>query len=368
MNIRSVIKPILLLLSLAFFSLDNALAYDIEPGKKILLRMLVWEGYAPENYRKAFQKKMKAEYSIDVEFKLDYISEPEQYLESLRRRAHEVLCPTHNIPKSFRWPLIQSGLLLPLRTENIPNFKKIVPSLQRTEFLNEGGKIYAAPFLHGTYGLAYNSALVKEPTSWKVLWDAQNSKKYSVSSDYPEVNIYIAALALGINKKDIANLKAVDTPRFKKHLQSLADNAARVWHGIDTAEILSGLTYSTSWGFALADLNARGEPWKMANPVEGSPAWVDTWALAAHLKNMPDHRWVAEQWINFILDDKQQLGYMHSLGATPTNEAVAKIATAEEVKDYHIGDRKYFSELLFWPLLPNNTQSAYGNMWRQAFQ
>jgi spermidine/putrescine-binding protein len=368
MKLVQSLKWTLFVSSLFFFSIGNSFAYEIEPGKKIVLRMLVWEGYAPEEYRVIFQKMMKDKYDIEVDFKLDFVSEPEQYLESLRRRAHEVICPTHNIPKSLRWPLIESGLLLPLRTENIPNFKKIVPSLQKTDFLVENGEVYAAPFLHGTYGLAYNSALVEEPTSWRVLWDPKNNGKYSVSSDYPEVNIYIAALAMAIGKKDIANLPVVNTPAFKTHLQALADNAARVWHGIDTVEILSGLTYSTSWGFALADLNAKGEPWKMSNPVEGSPAWVDTWALAAHLKDLPDHRWVAEQWINFVLSDQAQLGYMRSLGATPTNEKVARIATAEEVKKIHVGDRDYFDNLLFWSILPNETQTAYGNMWREAFQ
>ncbi len=59
---------------------------------------------------------------------------------------------------------------------------------------------------------------------------------------------------------------------------------------------------------------------------------------------------------------------MRSLGATPTNEKVAEIATAAEVKDYHVGDRNYFANLLFWPILPNATQTVYGNMWREAFQ
>lgn len=369
----NMVKPLtliqmgLLTLSL-FFVAGNSDAYDIKPGTKVLLRMLALEGYAPEESRFTFQTMMRNKYGVDVEFKLDFIIEPEQFMESLRRRSHEVLAPRHNIPKSLRWPLIKSGLLLPIRTENIPNFKKIIPSLQKTDFLNENGKVYAVPFLQGSYGLAYDSSLAKEPKSWKALWDPAASGRYAVSSEYPEVNVFIAALATGIDKNDVSKLEVVDTPAFRKNLASLANNAARVWHGVDTAEILSGLAYSTSWGFALADLNADGRPWKMAEPVEGSPAWVDTWALAAHLKNLPDQRWVAEQWINYVISDQAQLRYMRKLGASPTNADVAKIATAKEVKELHIGDNKHFDELWFWPILSSETQLAYGDMWRGVFK
>jgi ABC-type Fe3+ transport system substrate-binding protein len=359
----------LLVISLSLFLLaGNSYGYDIKPGTKVLLRMLVLEGYAPEEDRLIFQKMMLNKYRVKVEFKIDYVIGPEQFLESLRRRSHELLTPSHNIPKSLRWPLIKSRLLLPIQTENIPNFKKIIPSLQQTDFLTENGNVYAVPFLQGSYGLVYDSSLTEEPKSWKALWEPAAIGKYAVSSGYPEVNVYITALATGVDKSDVSNLDIVDTPAFRRNLASLANNAARVWHGVDTAEILSGLAYSTSWGFALADLNADGRPWKMADPIEGSPAWVNTWALAAHLKNSPDQLWVAEKWINFVISDVTQLSYMRRLGASPTNANVAKIATASETRDFHIGDTKHFDDLWFWPILSSKTQFAYDNMWREVFQ
>lgn len=369
-NQHHFLKQVLLILLVFVCSPVIALDEQIEQEelREVKLRMLVWEGYAPEDYRNDFKRIMLEEHNILVEFELEYISEPEQYLESLRRRAHEVICPTHNILKSPRWPLIQQKLVIPLRLENIPNFEKIVPSLQDSNFLVEKGKVYAAPFLQGTYGLAYNSDLVSEPESWEILWEPEYAKKYAVSSDYPEVNIYIAALTSGISKDDLTNVEVVDTPEFRQRLRDLAQNAKRVWHGTDTVEILSGLTMSTSWGFSLPDLIAKGEPWKMANPKEGAPAWVDTWALAAHLKHMPLHRWVAEKWINYILSDQAQLGYLRSLASTPTNTNVARIATAKEIREFHIGDYAYFENLLMWPTLPKVSQNRYREMWDEAFK
>jgi spermidine/putrescine transport system substrate-binding protein len=214
--------------------------------------MLVLDGYAPQEYLDDFKQIMLTDHNVRVEFDLDLVSEPEEYLETLRRRGHEIICPTHNILKSPRWPLIQEKLVLPLRLENIPNFQKIISSLRDSDFLTEGGNVYAAPFLQGTYGLAYNSDLVSEPDSWKVLWDSEYAKQYAVSSDYPEVNIYITALSLGVDKNDLTNVDVVDTPEFRKRLKELAQNAKRVWHGSDTAEVLSGLTVATSWGFAFS--------------------------------------------------------------------------------------------------------------------
>jgi spermidine/putrescine transport system substrate-binding protein len=106
----------------------------------------------------------------------------------------------------------------------------------------------------------------------------------------------------------------------------------------------------------------------MSNPKEGSPAWVDTWALAAHLERMPLHRWIAEKWINYVLSDDAQLGYLRNLASTPTNENVARIATAKEVEQFHIGDHEYFEKLLMWPILPKKSQNTYRKMWDEAFK
>lgn len=369
MNFRRSFQNLMYLIIFCLTCSTPSLAYNIDSGSKVTLRMLVREGYAPKSTQLAFQQLMQQEYGVEVKFEVDFVGDPEQFLESLRRRSHEVISPAHSLIKSRRWPLISSKLLLPIETNNIPNFKKIIPSLQRADFLTDANKTYAVPFLHGTYALAYNSTLVKEPTSWEVLWAPESKGKYAVSSTYPEVNIYITALAMGISidKESMDRLDQVITPGFEQRIKQLAGNAARVWQGVDSATMLSGLTYSTSWGFSINDLNSQGEAWKLSSPKEGSPAWIDTWALAAHLKRLPARRWVAEQWINFTLSDQIQTRYMRQLNVTPLNEKVARIASSIEVERFHIGDRKYFDELLLWPALSAQAQDAYQDLWRNAF-
>ena len=104
------------------------------------------------------------------------------------------------------------------------------------------------------------------------------------------------------------------------------------------------------------------EPWK---PLYFHRTQIQS---TAHLKNFPDQLWAAEKWINYTISDEAQLRYMRSLGASPTNANVAKIATAKEVKVFHIGNKKHFDDLWFWPILSSETQFAYGNMWREVFQ
>jgi hypothetical protein len=62
------------------------------------------------------------------------------------------------------------------------------------------------------------------------------------------------------------------------------------------------------------------------------------------------------------------LRYMGSLGASPTKASVAKISTAREIKEFHIGDKKHFRNLLFCPTSSSEPQFHYGNMCYEVLQ
>jgi hypothetical protein len=53
---------------------------------------------------------------------------------------------------------------------------------------------------------------------------------------------------------------------------------------VDKPQDLSGMVLATSWGDSMGPLNKMGEPWKIAEPAEAMPCWIDnyaiTWALA----------------------------------------------------------------------------------------
>lgn len=152
----------------------------------------------------------------------------------------------------------------------------------------ENGKRYAIPFANGQYGLTYNTQLISEaPRSWNVFFDSQYHGRYSIISDYFEVNIYIAALAACIALAELSSYNAVNIPEVRSKLRQLRRNTASYWNGVDKAADLKGLPIAASWGYAFTELRNQGEIWRFAKPKEGTPWWVDSLAISSSFAKKP---------------------------------------------------------------------------------
>jgi len=126
-------------------------------------------------------------------------------------------------------------LLLALDLKHIPNFKHVIPSLQALEHLCSNGEIYGSPVSQGVYGLAYNSALLKEkPRSWDMLWDPRFKGKYVISANEYTYNASITALALGYPHESISSYDALNNKVFK-------DKKNRILHNINSKRDRNGL-------------------------------------------------------------------------------------------------------------------------------
>ena len=140
------------------------------------LRMLVWEGYAPQEHRDAFVKLVKDKHGVDLKLEVSYVNGNDDFFPALRDKKVDVFSPSHPVPKDKRWKLIDMKLTLPIDLNNVPNYKNILPSLQNADYCTKDGSVYAVPHVRGPYGLAYNTAKVKEaPTSWNILWEPNPS-------------------------------------------------------------------------------------------------------------------------------------------------------------------------------------------------
>jgi spermidine/putrescine-binding protein len=85
-----------------------------------VLRLLVWEGYAPESQREKFRQFVSEKYAADVILKVDYIRDAEDGFAALRLKKVDVLSPAHNRISDKRFKMIDAGLLLPLNLDNLP--------------------------------------------------------------------------------------------------------------------------------------------------------------------------------------------------------------------------------------------------------
>lgn len=311
-----------------------------------VLRLLIWEGHAPKEFVEGFEKRIEAKYGFKVRLDITYLSGPEDWYDAVRSKNIDMVMISHHFFKDERFNYIQNKLLIPLDLENIPNFKNVIPALQKAEFLYSDGKVYASPVSQGPYGLAYNSNLVKEqPASWDILWDERYKGKYVIGANEYIYNCNITALALGYPAKSISSYDALNNKEFRDKLRQLAVNAHSFWVGVDKPENLSGHSVATSWGDSLGPLKKSGEPWKMAEPEEGMPCWIDNYAITWALADKPKLKKIAEEYINGLLSREYQVGHiMRHMSLTPIITNIEDLLTVEEMQRLHIGVPNFFSE------------------------
>ena len=247
----------------------------------------------------------------------------------------------------------------------------MTPALQKADYLYSDGQVYACPESQGPYGLAYNTTRLKEePTSWDVFWDPQFKGNYVIGANEYIYNAQITALALGYPRESLGNFDALNNPVFKKKLRELAVNAHSFWIGVDKADDLSGQLLATVWGDSLKRLKQRGEPWKIVEPVEGTPCWIDNYAITSTLANKPFLKKIAEEYINSLLLADHQVGViLRVVGTLPIVTDIEPLLTSEEKKRAHVGTPDFFDKNQI--LLPTYSQRDRNGMkilWAEAMK
>ncbi len=340
------------------------------PASSETLRMLVWEGDTPAERQKEFVKLVKEKYGVDLKLEISYVGGNDDFFPAVRDGKADIIGPGYIVPKDERFQLIKHKLVLPVNTDNIPNCKNIISGLQNSEYWSEDGKIYGIPFDRGTYGLAYNTALIKNaPETWNIFWDPKFKGKYALGKDQYEQNVYITALAMGMSRNDLSDYRKLNTPEFQEKLAQLAVNAHSLWEGIDNAEILKGLNIATSWGTALPALKEMGETWKIAKPQEGTVAWVEIFMIGYTLESKPELKRIAEEWIDYTLTDEYQTYVVRGIGAMPVTATVREKLTPEEVEQFGLDDPAHFEKncILLKPMQKKD-RDGFKRLWENALK
>ena len=310
------------------------------PAGEYVLRMLIWEGYAPDQYVQDFEKHIEAKYGKKVRLQISYTDGgSNDFYDKIRARVVDVVTITHHLFKDERYNFISKGMLLPLDLGNIPNHKNLVPSLRSADFHSKGGEVYGVPVCRGRYRLAYNEDLLPEaPDSWNVLWDPAYKGKYTLAANEYMYNINITALAMGYPVEAISKYKHLNNPEFKQKLRQLTENAHTFWVGQDHADDLSGLSVAAVWGDAFSELDRRGESWATTIPKEGTPFWIDNYAITWTLAEKPFLRKVAEEWIDKLLQPSFQVDHViRELSQMPVVIGLEAELSPEEKKRMHLG-------------------------------
>ncbi|MEH0018708.1 MAG: extracellular solute-binding protein [Desulfobacter sp.] len=317
-----------------------------------VLNLLTWDGYAPDEYVAEFEAYIEKKYGKKVRLNRTYLQDTTEIFIPVRTGKADIFVPTHHILNDGRWKFVENKLALPLNLDNIPNYKYVLKSF--APYTTVDGQVYAAPIAHGAYGLVYNTKYFSTPPdTWNILWDEQYKGRYAITKGTTEVNIYITALASGYNDADMSDYAKLNTPAFRKKLRALVENAHSFWPGIDSPFHLKGLHLGTSWGWSLSGLKEMGEEWKMVDPKEGSPAWMDSHAIAHSLKEKPFLKQVAEEWINYTLGKKYQVEVVvNYLTSAPVTQNIVDELPEEKIREFHLDDPGYVAKYRhFYPTI-----------------
>ena len=345
------------------------LTSTLSSAEKLTIRLFCWDGYA-RPYARDFEKLIKQKYNEDIRLEITNLSDPGEFWDKTRSKKADLISPAHNIPHSQRWNFIRGKVILPIELKNIPNYQYLLAHLKKNRFVTQNDLVYGVPYTTGPYGLAYNSAKVTKPESWSVLWQEKSKGRYTISKDYPDCNIYITALVLGAKYDWLYDrdqlIAHIPKKQIQKKLNILAANAASLWKGTANPDEFKNLAYAATWGYAVAQANLKGGKWKMVMPKEGTTMWADYWVITYAVKNDSLKKRICEEWINYCLSPKVQVGVIRNWGVSPVVTNIKDLLTKDEIKTFKVGDNDYWKTLSFWENQNARTINFFKHIWKKA--
>jgi spermidine/putrescine transport system substrate-binding protein len=331
------------------------------------INVTCWEGYADKAFIDAFKSIVKDKYKMDVEVKVTYATGQEDFYNAAKNGTADLISPPADTPKTPRFNCFNKDnmLLSPLDMNNIPNAKHMLPFFKADESLTYMDKQYGMPYNCGPYGLAYNTAVVKQPpASWNIFWDSQYAGKYTINNNFHKVNIWMTALVLGYKYADLFDIDKLDRNKIQPRLNELVKGAKSVWDGEANPDEFPQLSLATTWGFAVVKANQKGGSWKLANPKEGGTAWIDYWCITKAATGQKKK--LCEEWINLHLSPTFQAAVVKQQGVSPVVNNVGDLVTPEEKVLFHVGNNDYFKTVAIWQVMSEKTEKAFGEMWEAA--
>ena len=256
-----------------------------DAGQKTL-HYFTWSDYVGPELLAEFERRHGVHVVVDT------FSSNEELLAKLQGGAtgYDV-----TVPSDFMAAImIQQGLVAELDPTKLPNAATLEDHLQHLPF--DPTQRYAIPYLWGTVGIGYDSAVVlTPPDSWAVLWDPRYKGKISMLNDQREVfGAVLRSMGASMNTKDPALIEAakarllVQKPLVKAYAsehydQLLASGDVVLAHG---------------WGGPVARAMLDRPSIRYVVPKEGGTLWADCLVV---LKSSP-RKELATQFINYLLE------------------------------------------------------------------
>lgn len=190
--------------------------------------------------------------------------------------------------------LVAQELLHELNKDNIPNLKNIDPRFMDLSF--DPGNKYSVPYMWGTVGILYNTALVSDPVdSWDILWNETYAGQILMYDSIRDtIGVALMKLGLSLNTRNEQDVKAAEEALIAQEPLVLAYLGDSI-----KDRMISG-------GGALAVVYSGDAMWCMEEnpdlayvvPETGTNLWFDNIIIPKTSKKTAE----AEAFINFLCD------------------------------------------------------------------
>ena len=313
--------------------LMTLLALSLPASAVETLRVLAWPGYADSDLVKDFEKR------FNVRVEVSFVGSDEMLREKIAASQggdYDVFAANTAEIQHY----IQQKLVVPIQPSNIPNTAHQLPrfrDLLAIPSITSQGKVFAIPYTFSEMGLIYDRKQFRHPpTSMAAMWDPRYKGKV-LAFDTSSHNFSIASMLLGGSPFRIRDKEFNEVAQYLVKLRrnvltfySLPEEAVDLFRENSIA-----LVFANYGRQQLKQLRDAGADVGYVIPREGALAWLDCWAITRGAKN----RRLAEEWINYMLDDNVsgkltlRQGLSNTITASPAENGTDKIIWLEPVED-----------------------------------
>jgi len=209
---------------------------------------------------------------------------------------------------------IKNNGLLPLRTENIPNFDQQHMKFRKPNYEVGDNNNYSTALVWGDRAIAYKTDRVKTPpTSWQALFNSEWEGRVALKSSGTAM-VQFGALLTGQDFNHVTDLALIEAK-----LMELKPNLLKFWtSGSELTQLFATgeVWIADFWRGRVNSLAEEGIPIAYAVPEEGAPAWADLMVVPKSCGN----RRAAEAFIDMTLDGQVQKDFVtQGVNYAPSN-------------------------------------------------
>ncbi len=256
------------------------------PESRPVLHYFTWSDYVGPEIIRDFEQREHVKVVVDT------FSSNEELLAKLQSGAtgYDVA-----VPSDFMVAImIQQGLLSELDHQEMPNASLLEPHLQSLHFDPE--RRYSVPYLWGTVGIGYDSAVIlTPPDSWSILWDPRYKGRISMLNDQREVfGAVLRSLGKSMNNTDPMVIEAAKERLLRQK------PLVKIYTSDHYDQLLASgeVVLAHGWGGPMARAMAERPSIRYVVPKEGATLWADCLVV---LQTAPQKQ-LAMRFINFLME------------------------------------------------------------------